>query len=84
MLQESIIITALAGYLGLFFGMLLLEGISYALSQAEDPGMFHNPSIDLTIAASALAVLIVFGALAGLIPARKAASVSPIEAIRIE
>ncbi len=83
-LQESIIITALAGYLGLFFGMLLLEGISYALSQAEDPGMFHNPSIDLTIAASALAVLIVFGALAGLIPARKAASVSPIEAIRIE
>lgn len=42
------------------------------------------PEVDIKVAAGALGLLIIGGALAGIMPAKKAASVSPIEAIRVE
>jgi putative ABC transport system permease protein len=46
--------------------------------------MFKNPGIDFNIALTALVVLIISGILAGLIPARKAVSVRPVEALRAD
>ena len=43
--------------------------------------MFVNPSVDLSIVISATIILVVAGVLAGYIPARKAVSVKPIEAM---
>ncbi|MGK7397560.1 MAG: ABC transporter permease [Candidatus Cyclobacteriaceae bacterium M3_2C_046] len=84
-MQESIFLTAIAGYIGLVIGMLLLEGVSMAIAQSgAEAEMFTNPEIDLGIALTSLAILIGCGALAGLIPARKAASIRPIEALRAE
>jgi len=84
-IQESIFITALAGYVGLILGIGLIELISYLLSSSgADTGMFSNPTIDINVAISSFIILIFAGALAGLIPATKAASISPIEAIRSE
>lgn len=82
-IQESIFITVLAGYGGLLLGTLLVETINKLL-EGRDTGMFASPEIDLQVALTALAILVVGGALAGLIPARKAASVNPIEALRTE
>jgi putative ABC transport system permease protein len=85
-LQESIIITAFAGYAGIFFGTLIIETIGYFIRQ--QPGgsteMFGPPEVSFGIALAALLTLVFFGALAGLVPARKAAKISPIEAIRID
>lgn len=81
-LQESIFITAIAGYVGLICGIFLLEGISMALG--DGGGMFTRPEVDIQVALVSLAILIVGGALAGWIPARKAAAVNPIEAIRAD
>ena len=78
---ESIFITSIAGYLGLVAGVFTLEGVS---SLIEDPGIFRNPEVDLVTAIKATLVLIVAGTLAGLVPAIKAASISPIEALRDE
>jgi putative ABC transport system permease protein len=84
-LQESIFITLVAGYLGLFLGIVLLESINYALvALGADMQFFNRPEVDLRVALSALSVLVVAGALAGLVPALKAARVKPAAALRSE
>jgi len=84
-LQESVFITLFAGYIGLVLGVLLLEGLNrLILRLGADMQFFNRPEIDLRVALSALAVLVLAGALAGLVPAMKAASVKPAEALRSE
>ena len=81
-LQESILITAFAGYVGLVCGVALLELISPLFE--EGGSFFRNPEVDLRVAISATVLLVTAGAVAGLVPARKAASIKPIEALRYE
>ena len=78
---EALVVTALAGYGGLLLGLVTLESISRLL-----PGgpMFRNPEVSVGIAIQALVLLIITGSLAGLIPARRAARIRPIEALRDE
>jgi putative ABC transport system permease protein len=79
---ESVFLTILAGYIGLISGLLLLEGLNSAMG--EGGRMFKNPTVDLSSVVWALIVLIASGALAGLIPALRAVSVDPVEALRAE
>ena len=94
-LLESILITAIAGYIGMFLGISVMEGVNFVMEQqtqaqvgaSGDQGefrMFMNPTVDLRIAISAMLLLVTAGALAGYFPAKKAASVKPIEALRDE
>ncbi|MFD2248516.1 ABC transporter permease [Pontibacter ruber] len=84
-LQESIVITAFSGYLGLLAGTGILAGLEYMMesSGAEAP-FFANPEVDPGVALSATMVLVISGALAGLMPALKAARIKPIEALRAD
>jgi len=83
--QESILITAVAGYFGLVVGVLLLEGIAQIiLANGGSAGMFRNPEVDFKTAIMALVVLIISGMLASLLPAAKAAAVNPIVALQDE
>ncbi|MGD2004859.1 MAG: ABC transporter permease [Flavobacteriaceae bacterium] len=79
-LQESIFITTLSGYVGLFLGMLLLQNIGLKL---EDY-FIKNPYINLNTALFATFILILFGSIAGYIPAKRAARIKPIIALRDE
>lgn len=87
-LLESAFITTLAGYFGLLLGLLLLEGVNAMMEKAQASGgdevFLRNPEINFTVAISCLAILIISGTLAGMIPARKAVSVKPIDALRAE
>ncbi len=80
-LLESVVITSLAGYIGLAAGVGLLEMISKFMPPSD---FFLNPQANITAALMATGLLIVAGAVAGYIPARKAASVQPVEALRTE
>ena len=80
-LQESIFITIISGYFGLFSGMLLLRNIGSAL---EEDYFIKDPSIDLSTAITSTIILVIFGAVAGYIPAKRAASIKPIVALRDE
>tara|TARA_B100000963_G_scaffold222311_1_gene193838 strand:+ start:329 stop:1558 length:1230 start_codon:yes stop_codon:yes gene_type:complete len=79
-LQESVFITIISGYLGLFFGILVLENIGIKL----DKYFIKNPFIEISTALIATVVLIIFGAIAGYIPAKRASSIKPIIALRDE
>ncbi len=82
-MMESVVLTTLAGYIGLVLGVGLLELIASSIDPSEG-GMFLNPEVDLGIALKALVILIFCGALAGLIPAFRALKIKPIEALRSE
>ncbi|MDD4086247.1 MAG: ABC transporter permease [Bacteroidales bacterium] len=79
-LQEAVLITAFAGYFGLVVGVGLLELVS---DYIQTP-FFREPEVDVSIALGATLLLIIAGALAGFIPARRAAAIKPIEALRDE
>jgi putative ABC transport system permease protein len=79
-MQEAIFITALAGYFGLVMGIGLLELINPYI----DTEFFRNPEVNLRVAISATLVLIIAGMLAGFFPARRAAAIKPVVALRDE
>jgi putative ABC transport system permease protein len=84
-ITESIFLTAFAGYVGLLFGVAIIEMVNYLLAQSgAATGMFNNPTVDFSVAIKALIVLVISGAVAGMIPARRAVSIKPIDALRDE
>ncbi len=84
-INESVFLTILAGYCGLVAGVLVVEGVNYLMQQAGgEAGFFKNPEIDFRVAVTALFILVVSGVLAGMIPAKRALNIRPIEALRTE
>lgn len=84
-IQESVVITGFAGYLGLLAGTGVVALIDYLMTKYEvDAGFFSNPEVNVPIALTAVLLLVFTGTLAGLIPATKAARVNPVEALRDE
>lgn len=85
-ITESVFLTTFAGYFGLVVSVAILEGISKMLASgsAGERSMFQNPGIDFNMAIMALIILVISGAIAGLIPARKAVKIKPIDALRYE
>lgn len=83
---EAIMITTVAGYLGIVLGIGLTEGIASMMANAGEGGnrAFANPTVDLGVVLLATLVLIIAGVSAGLLPALKATKVSPIEAMRAD
>ncbi|MGL4293633.1 MAG: ABC transporter permease, partial [Bacteroidales bacterium] len=89
-LLESVLITSIFGYVGLIFGVGLTELISFGMRQMAGPGatdhqsptIFKDPTVDLGIVFMATAVLIIAGLIAGYVPAKKAVSIKPIDALR--
>ena len=80
-IQESVFITALAGYVGLLAGIGVIELLNVFGVEGD---FFKHPSVDLTVAIGAVLLIIGAGALAGFIPAVKAARVEPIVALKEE
>jgi putative ABC transport system permease protein len=85
LLFESVLVTSVAGYTGLILGVVILEVVAATLTRLKmELAYFQQPDVDLTVAISALLLLIVAGVIAGLVPALRAARIMPIEAMRAE
>jgi putative ABC transport system permease protein len=76
-LQESIFITSLAGYIGFLIAVLVLSRIGNSLQDY----FIKEPQVNMSTVITATIILIVVGAIAGFIPAKRAASIKPIVAL---
>lgn len=80
-LQEALVVTSLAGYVGLVAGALLVEMVNRYVPEND---YFREPQVDFQAALWAILILVVAGALAGMIPAFRAARVHPVVAMQGE
>lgn len=91
---ESLIITAIFGYIGMILGIGLTELINFVMEQSAngvqgsgsemEMSVFKNPTVNIGYALFATVVLVIAGVIAGYLPARKAVKIKPIEAMRQE
>ncbi|MGI9301655.1 MAG: ABC transporter permease [Gammaproteobacteria bacterium] len=87
--QETVLLTGVAGYLGLVAGIGALQLLDlFTRSYTPKPGgqaiMFASPTVGFDVALIATGVIILSGAIAAIIPARRAASINPVVALRAE
>jgi len=80
---ETVFLTTISGYAGLFAGISLLEITSVVIEKYGGFEMFKAPAVDLRISVIAFLILVVSGILAGLIPAKRAVDIQPVEAISV-
>jgi len=80
---EAVFITILAGLIGIISGGWILILIDHFKGQGDD-AIFVNASVEIIVVFIALVILVILGTLIGLIPAFKATSVKPIDALREE
>lgn len=84
-MSESLLLTAMAGLLGLSAGVFLLDFINrLLLAMPSDEIIIKDPSVNIQIAVIATVILLVCGLLAGLIPAWRAMQIKAIDALRDE
>jgi putative ABC transport system permease protein len=85
-ISESVIITSLAGIVGMLLGVMFIELINWVLSSffTDKDSLFTSAGIDFPVIFFSLFLLILTGILAGLFPAKKAAEITPVEAIRYD
>jgi putative ABC transport system permease protein len=80
-MSESVVLTFIAGFIGLFMGVLLLVALDKVIGTKE---MFTDPFISFSLAVIASLIILISGAVAGIIPARSALKVKAIDALRDE
>tara|TARA_B100001059_G_scaffold236809_1_gene290712 strand:+ start:5467 stop:6705 length:1239 start_codon:yes stop_codon:yes gene_type:complete len=80
---EAVSITLVAGLLGIITGGWILIALDSAFGQGAE-AVIVNASVSIAVVFIALIILVVLGTLIGLIPAFKATSIKPIEALREE
>ena len=79
---ESVLITAMFGYIGMFVGIAVMEAINMLVPEGDFP--FRNPTVDIPAVSIATFILVIVGVIAGAIPAVRAMRIKPIEALNYE
>jgi putative ABC transport system permease protein len=79
---ESVFLTVVAGIIGIILGAGVLSLINNATQDIDFP--YSNPTVPIPYVLGALAIMVVLGTLIGLIPAQRAVSIKPIDALREE
>jgi putative ABC transport system permease protein len=81
--MESVFLTLIAGIFGIVLGAFVLFGIDMATQNLSD-FPYTNPTVPIPFVIGALVIMVVLGTLIGLIPAQRAVSIKPIDALREE
>jgi putative ABC transport system permease protein len=79
---ESVFLTTIAGILGIILGAFVLYIVNILTKDTDFP--YANPTVPIPYVLGAMLLMIVLGTLIGLIPAQRAVSIKPIDALREE
>ena len=79
---ESVFLTMIAGIVGIILGAAVLSAINAATEGIDFP--YTNPTVPIPLVVGALMIMVILGTLIGLIPAQRAVSIRPIDALREE
>ena len=79
---ESVFLTTIAGLLGIILGAFVLNIVGILTADSDLP--YTNPTVPVEYVLGAMALMVVLGTLIGLIPAQRAVSIKPIDALREE
>ena len=83
-LQESMVLTLISGMAGISFAAGLIWVMNTLLDAAGAVENFANPSVSIGVIFIALAILVLSGLLAGMIPATRATQMKPVDALRMD
>ena len=81
-LLESVFLTVISGIVGIVLGAIALSTLNYYTLDTDFP--YTNPTVEIEYVVGALFLMVFLGTLIGLIPAQRAVSIKPIEALREE
>ncbi|MEN8787953.1 MAG: ABC transporter permease, partial [Flavobacteriaceae bacterium] len=79
---ESVFLTMIAGIVGIILGAVVLSALNSATEGIDFP--YTNPTLPIPLVVGALLIMVILGTLIGLIPAQRAVSIKPIDALREE
>ena len=80
---ESVFLTILSGIIGIILGAFVLSGINaYTIDMTDFP--YTNPTVPIYYILGALGLMVILGTLIGILPAQRAVSIKPIDALREE
>lgn len=79
---ESVFLTVIAGLFGIVLGALVLNGVGAMTEGGDFP--YSNPTVPIPYVLGAMAIMVLLGTLIGMIPAQRAVSIKPIDALREE
>lgn len=80
-LVESVIITVIFGYVGMFLGIGLTQLVSWGIDLLGSNGVFEHPTVDFTVVMGINIIMLIAGLLAGYAPAKRAIDIKLVEAL---
>jgi putative ABC transport system permease protein len=83
-LQESMVLTLISGMAGISFAAGVIWVMNSVLDALGSVDNFANPSVGMGVLFIALAILVISGLLAGMIPATRATQMKPVDALRMD
>ncbi len=79
---ECVFLTVISGVMGIILGAAVLNVVSNATQDIDFP--YTNPTVPIPLVLGAMALMVIMGTLIGMIPAQRAVSIRPIDALREE
>jgi len=79
---ECVFLTVISGVMGIILGAAVLNIVSNATQDVNFP--YTNPTVPIPLVLGAMALMVIMGTLIGMIPAQRAVSIRPIDALREE
>lgn len=84
-LTESVVLTSIAGFVGIFFGYIVIFIIQIVIASMVEENMFlGNVGVNFPVILASLSILILAGVVAGILPALKASRIRPVIALNQE
>jgi len=84
-LAESVVLTSIAGFVGIFFGYIVIFIIQIVIASMVEDNMFlGNVGVNFPVILTSLSILILAGVVAGILPALKASRIRPVIALNQE